>query len=378
MKFNPAQEAAIALAKNSTFSIINGGAGTGKTTIIKEIYNHYAPDCYLATPTGKSAARLREASSLPASTVHALMGFDGTALNRKLSGTLIIDEASMVDSWLMSEIIANLTGRLVLVGDEAQLPPVGKGQPFHDLVKLRPEKVVTLDVCYRAKEAVFAAALDIRAGRQPVSSQVQGEERWDVSKATSETAVANLARAFKEGKYDPEQDIILCCKNDLAGKVNDALLAARSNRENVGNSKWAVGDRIICTKNFSAADTWNGTTGTITAVEPDGVWVRGDIPFMAGAGLESEIRWDREILNECQHAYGLTVHKSQGSQYRWVVFIVAPGDDYMISQSLVYTAVTRAQKRATVIGDTRTFRSAVARKVNKNTVLQRLAARAAQ
>lgn len=378
MQLNEQQEQAISAAIRLPFAIISGGAGTGKTTIIKEIVEKRAGSatCELCCPTGKAAARLREASGLEARTIHSLLGYNGKYFRTKdLQGLhLIIDEASMLDSFIMAEIIKRKPKALTLVGDDAQLPPVGAGQPFHDLIALRPDITVQLTHCYRSSEAIYQAGSAIRNGDNPRSDKSRNEIFQFCNTGDVADTATHLQGLIKANEIDVERDIILCCKNDAVASFNAAIVATVNPHEE--DERWKIGDRIICTKNFAPLDIWNGTTGTITAIDCDGnAWVRGDIPFYS-AELDEYVEqtiWNKAVLSECLLAYALTVHKSQGSQYRKVFFACFGGDTFTINRALVYTAVTRAKSECYVLGHVSTFKHAVSKKVIKQTVLQEIA-----
>jgi len=386
---NPEQVSAVEKSLNGKMSIITGGAGTGKTTIIKEIAKRL--ECfYLCAPTGKAAARLREASGLDSSTIHKMLGYNGvTFMVKSLAGNnIIIDEASMIDSQLMAEIIKRHPAKLILVGDAAQLPPVGVGSPFHDLVKIRPDIVSDLKYCYRNKEAIFHAANQIRNGVMPQKSEKSDAELWEMRQTgTPENTQKILCDWILSGAFDFEKDIIICPKNGEKAKngenelipgtvhgLNKAIMDIVN--PHTEGEKWRVNDRIMCLKNFADSDVWNGTTGTIAAIDSDGcAWVKTDVPVMdslTGCYID-RVKFTKEILSNCQHAYALTVHKAQGSQYRNVIFCCFARDSYMmLNRSLVYTAVTRAQKACIVVGDTRSFYSAINVQGERRTVLKEL------
>jgi len=386
---NPEQVSAVEKSLNGKMSIITGVAGTGKTTIIKEIAKRL--ECFiLCAPTGKAAARLREASGLDSSTIHKMLGYNGvTFMVKSLAGNnIIIDEASMIDSQLMAEIIKRNPSKLILVGDAAQLPPVGVGSPFHDLVKIRPDIVSDLKYCYRNKEAIFHAANQIRNGVMPQKSEKSDAELWEMRQTgTPENTQKILCDWIASGAFDFEKDIIICPKNGEKAKngenelipgtvhgLNKAIMDIVN--PHTEGEKWRVNDRIMCLKNFADSDVWNGTTGTIAAIDSDGcAWVKTDVPVMDSlTGCYTErAKFTKEILSNCQHAYALTVHKAQGSQYRNVIFCCFARDSYMmLNRSLVYTAVTRAQKACIVVGDTRSFYSAINVQGERRTVLKEL------
>jgi len=401
MEFDQSQRDAIEHATRDgepglRLAVITGGAGTGKTTIIKEIALQKI-NTELAAFAGKAAARLREATGIEASTIHRLLKFQGDRFARgSLSGQIvIIDEASMVSADLMAEIIKREPNKLILVGDPAQLPPVGKGQPFHDIITLYPHTVKTLRTCYRNTEAVYQAAQRIRAGAMPEPHAKTAAEQFDVIPTGKPTETQQTLLRWiiesqgTEGAFDFEQDIILCPKN--GDSDNDPCTVKGLNKEirEIVNpdapkdEKISVGDRVINTKNQPDLDVWNGTTGTVHEINQDGdIWVKLDVPAIDKKESESRcetvytdhVLFDSDTKSHLQLAYALTVHKSQGSQYRRVIFIALERDAFMMmDRSLIYTAVTRAKKHGIVIGQPSALRTGIGRVSEKNTVLQELA-----
>lgn len=377
------QLAAVANAISHSLSVINGCAGAGKTTIIRTIVHNLPPNSVeLCAFAGKAAARLREATGHAAYTIHKMLGYmgEGVGFSRKsLEGkTVILDEASMVGSDLLCQILRRRPERLVLVGDEAQLPPVGPAQPFHDIIAAFPALVSTLSVCYRNREAVFSAALAVRNAQLPPLSAASDNERFETLAIRAADKVhAEILRLADNGEYDPAQDLVLCCRN--GENTDDPCSVAALNRDlkqifnpNAdGTGKIARRDRIICTKNNAALDVWNGTTGTCAAFDTDGaMWVNLDAPLHNG---RNEVLVPKDKVRDWQLAYALTVHKSQGSQYRHVVFACISRDlPVVLSRPMVYTAITRARKQCTVIGDRSVLARAIAIPAHKHTVFQQL------
>lgn len=375
------QMAAVQFALDNSFCIINGGAGCGKTTLIKAICDSLKGDVDLCAFAGKAAARLKEATGHDAGTIHRLLKYMGDGMGftlKTLVGrTVVLDEASMVASDLMGEIIKRNPKRLILVGDEAQLPPVGSGQPFHDIIKLCPEKVQTLNVCYRNREAIFSAALNIRNGEIPPMDAKTDAETWRVQSIRDPREAHNeILRAVRADEIDFDSDIILCCRNgDGDGETECSVIALNRDIKDIvnpnedGSYKVAPGDRVINTKNHAELDVWNGTTGKCDKLDSDGaMWVRLDYKNSAG---EDYVLIPKKEAREWQLAYALTVHKSQGSQYRKVYFIVSRRDQMnLLSRPMVYTAVTRAKKVCTVVGDVQAFHNSIRTVVRKLTVMQ--------
>ena len=377
---------AVQYALDHSFSIINGGAGCGKTTLVKAICDSLKTSVELCAFAGKAAARLKEATCHDAGTIHRMLGYMGETLGftrKTLAGcTVILDEASMVSSDLMAEIVKRNPYRLILVGDEAQLPPVGSGQPFHDIISLKPEVVKTLKTCYRNTEAIFASAINIRHGITPPPEAKSERELWRVHniKDLRDTHSAVL-KIVKAGEVDFDCDIILCCRNgDKAEDANTACTVLGFNRDikeivnpnEDGSFKIAAGDRIINTKNNAELDVWNGTTGRCREFDCDNaMWVDLDFPRANG---EKTVLIPKGEVKDWQLAYALTVHKSQGSQYRKVFFVSARRDILtLLSRPMIYTAVTRAKRECHILGDTFAFYKSIGTTQCKRTVIQELA-----
>ena len=370
---------AVQFALDRKFAIINGGAGCGKTTIIKAICDSLKSDIRLCAFAGKAAARLREATMHPASTIHRMLGWmgdgNGFAVKTLRGITVILDEASMVSSDLLAEIVKRNPDRLVLVGDEAQLPPVGSGQPFHDLVHLLPDCVRTLTTCYRSREAVLSSALAIREGNvPPIYTATENEDYKFISKSNAKEAHNIILGYVKDGDVYFDKDAILCCRN---GESVDEPLSVKSLNADIkaivnpGDGKIDAGDRIICTVNSSELDVWNGTTGRCACFDSSrAMWVELDFPNADG---ETSVLIPKDKVKDWQLAYALTVHKSQGSQYRRVLIAIARRDTTtLLSRSMVYTAVTRAKRSCRVIGDAWAFGSAVREVRTKHTAMQEI------
>lgn len=379
MELNDQQQKAVEMAIEKGDCIITGGAGTGKTTIIKKIIEALPKGyAYLAAPTGKAAARMKECTGYFAETIHRLIGLteDGVSFGGKsLAGkAVIIDEASMIDSWLMSRLISENPQRIILIGDEAQLPPVGAGSPFHDLLKLIPESTTKLTHCYRSSSSVHFAAQRIRSGIIPDNSEAGGE-KYEFRQMSAELAQQQIIKMFEAGELDPEQDIILASMygDDNApggiNSLNKAIMAVVNPHQS--GQKWKVGDRVLNCKNFSASDWWNGDMGTIIDVDSAGqaVEVRPDRTRDEGSIYIT----DREMLNQLKHAWALSVHKAQGSQWRKVVFLAPPQHSFMLTRPMIYTAVTRTKKECLVLGDKMTFFNGLQKLCTKHTCLKLIA-----
>ncbi len=388
VKLDDNQLAAVDMAcSRRRLSVITGGAGTGKTTLIREIADRLraeGDDVRLCAFAGKAAARLREATGHYASTIHKLLMYQGDRFAlRDLRGvTVIIDEASMVRSDLLAEIVRRQPARLILVGDQAQLPPVGPGQPFHDILAVMPHLAHNLTTCYRATEAVYRAASMIRIGQLPRGKEHTAQEKWEMRHTGGPREThAYILDMVRRGELDFRQDIILSPRND--DEANGAAAVTPLNNDIVeivnphaDGEKFKPGDRVLNTKNTPELDIWNGTTGTIQSIDASGrMHLRTDFPCRPEG--EDEDTCDVEVpksnLINFKLAYALSVHKSQGSQYRKVVFFVLRRDDFrLLDRSMVYTAITRARQECLILGELGEFADAIRKQTARTTVMQLL------
>ena len=392
MKLDESQKGAIKMALSKSVCVINGGAGTGKTSIISRIVDDIEKSggsVELCSFAGKAAARIREATHHEASTIHSMLAYMGDAgfARRSLSGcSVIVDESSMVPSELLYEIVKRNPSKLVLVGDEAQLPPVGNGQPFKDIIAKRPDLVATLTTCYRNKEAVFAAAYRVRSGEMPEMDSESAEEKFHIRTQRSESDTHKFVLdAVRNGEVDFSKDIILCCRNGSGDSQPCSVKAMNSDIKAIVNpseSRMAVNDRVICGKNHPELDVWNGTTGYVQAIDEDGsMYVKLDFPAIdvsASVGgntvYRDSVLIEKKNMKDWSLAYALTTHKSQGSQYRKVFFVCLNHDVSagLLDRSMVYTAITRARSECVVAGEFTALRRAVGIVPAKRTVLQQL------
>ena len=378
LTLDPSQLRAVDLVRQGRDLLITGGAGTGKTTVIATIITALRRECELLAPTGKAAARLREVTGFPASTIHSWLRFDGESYNRagRAKLPLIVDEASMIDSELLARLQSFGPPQIILVGDAAQLPPVGRGQPFHDLLVLRPDMAITLTVNHRQGAAIHEAATLIRQGQLPPAKLVGGGETWAAQETGGGADTEKVLRAWLDAKHlDFSKDIILTGNNGETEEDYGSVLTLNKLIASIVNPRgpdeaWRVGDRVMNTKNANEDDWYNGDSGTVTGIDTSGnLWVSVDRPREQGA----EILLTAAHRKHLKLAYAVTIHKSQGSQYRNVVLVMLKRQQELLSRALVYTAVTRARKQVIVVGQMAALANALSNQEHKATVLQRLA-----
>ena len=386
ISYAPLQKQSIELALNNRILVITGGPGTGKTTILKGIlslYDELELETLLAAPTGRAAKRMSELTGREASTIHRLLGAkmaeDGeTVVFSKHEGdplncdALVLDECSMVDITLMSSLLKALKPgcRLVLVGDADQLPSVGPGNVFSDIIRSQTVPTVRLTEIFRQKgdSRIVRNAHMINRGEHPDFEANTGDffrlRRLKGGTAV-ETIVELCARRLPENMKIPSASIQVLSptRKGETGTVNlnKRLQAAlnppsESKKEKLfGEAVFRVGDRVIQTKNnydtiwktkggVSGAGVYNGDIGTIAQIDP--------ITETLTVDFEDKLAtYSFEMLNELEHAWALTVHKSQGSEYRAVVLALSGDGQMLLTRGVLYTAVTRAKELLIMVGD---------------------------
>ena len=386
ISYAPLQKQSIELALNNRILVITGGPGTGKTTILKGIlslYDDLELETLLAAPTGRAAKRMSELTGRDASTIHRLLGAkmaeDGeTVVFSKHEGdplncdALVLDECSMVDITLMSSLLKALKPgcRLVLVGDADQLPSVGPGNVFSDIIRSQTVPTVRLTEIFRQKgdSRIVRNAHMINRGEHPDFEANTGDffrlRRLKGGTAV-ETIVELCARRLPENMKIPSASIQVLSptRKGETGTVNlnKRLQAAlnppsESKKEKLfGEAVFRVGDRVIQTKNnydtiwntkggVSGAGVYNGDIGTIAQIDL--------ITETLTVDFEDKLAtYSFEMLNELEHAWALTVHKSQGSEYRAVVLALSGDVQMLLTRGVLYTAVTRAKELLIMVGD---------------------------
>lgn len=380
MIYDPSQLSAITAACDPArkLSMITGGAGSGKTTVIKAILEKLG-ECELMSPTGKAAARMAEVTGKDAATIHRALCFDGLEWRRSglFNDPVIIDEASMIDSSLMERVLRYKPQKLILVGDDSQLEPVGVGSPFKDLIKLRPDCVSRLKVCHRASGSIHKAGQAIREGRAPLlSDQSDGESFKMVNSGNPEQTTAKLLNWIRQGYYNPCQDMILSPRYGTAENDGgiDSLNTEIKKILNPSESKFAVKDRIIITKNHAGigeSGIWNGDLGFITDINTE-----GELEIALDRDKENLVWIEKKIMGDVKLAYALSVHKAQGSEAQNVFIMCLSNHFFQLTRSLIYTAVTRAKKACVVMGELKAFYAGINRINEKKTVLQWLGKKA--
>ena len=386
IEYSPQQELALEEAATSGLLLITGGPGTGKTTILNGIlslYNQMGLHCLLCAPTGRAAKRLTEVTGCEASTIHRLLGAGIDPHTGKLffardeedplkADAIIVDEMSMVDVQLLGSLLQAVPGkaRLILVGDPDQLPPVGPGFPFSDMLRSNRLPTVRLTEIFRqAQESLIVMnAHRVNRGENPDLKNVKSDFFFLPSRSEESVAqtIAGLCTTrLPQNMGIPADQIQVLCptKKGPAGTVAlNKLLQASLNpptptkqERAFGETVFREGDRVMQIRNNYDL-LWKKSDGSAVGA---GVF-NGDVGIVLKVDVQMEILTvlfdDREAdydftqLNELELAYAMTVHKSQGSEYRAVVLSAWNASAYLLSRSILYAAITRARELLIIVG----------------------------
>ena len=393
--YAPMQRQAVALAAKAGVMLLTGGPGTGKTTTVRGIvalFQKMGLSIVLAAPTGRAAKRMSELTGMEAQTIHRLLGttwnetahqltFQKTEKEPLEAEAVIVDEMSMVDVALFSALLRALRPgtRLVLVGDADQLPSVGAGNVFSDLIRSRKIETVFLREVFRQAErsAIIRNAHRVNLGQSPELSGNQGDFfflcRRDAQRAVS--TVLELCRTrLPDNMHIPAEQIQVltptrkgpCGTVNLNRLLQDALNPKAPGKRELtwGERVFRVGDRIMQTRNdydvmwekddgTVGTGLFNGDVGRIADIDAGGEWLALD--FDGRKALYSV-----EMLSEIDLAYAQTVHKAQGSEYRCVVLAAMPAAPGLMVRGVLYTALTRARELLVIVGDDAAIRSMAA------------------
>ena len=389
------QRQAVALAAREGVLILTGGPGTGKTTTVRGIvalFQKMGLDILLAAPTGRAAKRMSELTGMEAQTVHRMLGMSWNETSHQVTFTksekepleadaVIVDEMSMVDLSLFSALLRALRPgtRLVLVGDADQLPSVGAGNVFSDLIRSgRVETVFLREVFRQAeKSAIIRNAHAVNMGEPPQLTNNQGDFFF-LCRRDAERVVSTVVELCKTrlpdnmGVPSDKIQVLTPTRKGPSGtiRLNQYLQEALNPRApgkmeiQWGDRLFREGDRIMQTRNdynvvwekpdgTIGTGMFNGDVGKIIQIDPSGEWL--------AVNFEDRIAtYGVEMLNEVDLAYAQTVHKAQGSEYRAVVLAAMPAAQSLMVRGVLYTALTRARELLIVVGDDAAIRAMAA------------------
>ncbi len=382
------QREAVKAAILNRVTVLTGGPGTGKTTTLKvllDILDAARHRYQLASPTGRAAKRMSEATGRPARTLHRMLEFSprdgGFTVNEEaplFTDMIIVDEVSMLDLMLFYNLLKAIPPgtHLLLVGDVDQLPSVGAGDVLRDVIASDAAAVIRLNVIFRqeAGSLIIHNAHRINAGEFPDTDN-EGDDFFFFGAGTAAEAadfITDIVKNRAPDKFgcDPIEDIqvIAPMYRGAAGvsALNERLQAMlnppnpKRNERTFGGRIFRVGDKLMQIRNNYDKDVFNGDSGRLAAIDLEeqtlSVLMDGRI-----------VKYDWVELDELVHAYAVSVHRAQGSEYPFVVMPILTQHFIMLQRNLLYTAVTRAERAVILVGS----RKAIAIAVNNDKVARR-------
>lgn len=362
-----------------SFMILTGGPGTGKTTIVKGIINLYKkfyPEEVITccAPTGRAAKRLSELTGINATTIHSLLHWDletNTFLvNDKepiVCDLLIIDEFSMVDAWLFYNLLraSKSITRILIIGDEDQLPSVGAGAVLRDLIEANCFPLVRLHKIFRQSEGsgVISLAHDIRE-----ETYEKVENNGDVAffscrnSEVKDHIMSIILTAFEKGYNDCDIQILSPMYNGIAGidTLNSVLQKminpsdAHRRELKIGYRIFRENDKVLQLKNQPDDNVFNGDIGKIVEI----VYASEELSKQHKIVIDFDgtiVEYSGEQIGNITHAYCISIHKSQGSEYPIVIMPIVKEHSYMLQKRLLYTGITRAKSSLILLGDKEVF-----------------------
>lgn len=407
-KLGESQKKAIIEALSSPLFVLTGGPGTGKTTVLEVIVSVYAelndlsldPTDYsgqpfpiqLAAPTGRAAKRMKETTGLPASTIHRLLGLTATEDEDELPETektlegslLIIDEMSMVDTWLAYQLFKAVPSdmKVILVGDKDQLPSVGPGQVLRDLLESEMLPYMELTDIYRqdGESSIIKLAHEMKKGRLPDDFNDKKIDRNFFSCRTNSVkgVISQLvSKAIEKGYTAQDIQVLAPMYRGPAGinelnKLLQELFNPKADRQKevtFQDSTYRIGDKVLQLINEPERSVFNGDMGVITGIisSKDSELNTEELVIDFDG---NEVNYGRNEWNKITLAYCCSIHKSQGSEYDMVILPIVFGYGRMLKKDIVYTAITRASKTLLLCGEQAAFEKSITQNtVKRNTTL---------
>lgn len=388
INYDKAQKNAIQKAIQSKVFLLTGGPGTGKTTVINGIIKAYANlhqidlqksdlPIILAAPTGRAARRMNELTGLPSATIHRHLGLNGDSEYQALDEFLdcdliIIDEFSMVDTWLANQLFSAIASntQIVIVGDSDQLPSVGPGQVLADLLKINRLPQVSLTKIFRQSEdsTIVTLANQIRQGRLPTDFTAKKADRsyFEAQSTHIPQMIQKIvSSALKSGIDAQEIQILAPMYRGQAGithlnKLMQDLLNPLNNQLEFqfNDLHFRKGDKVLHLINDAQINVFNGDIGYITDLIP-AKYTESKQDEMILDFDGTEINYPRNEWLKITLAYAMSIHKSQGSEFKVVILPVTRQSGRLLQRNLIYTAITRSKSKLVMLGEIAAFDNAI-------------------
>ena len=399
IRYSEDQKAAIVATINSGLTIITGGPGTGKTTVVNAIIRVYSSlfsddSIHICAPTGRAAKRIGELAGHSASTIHRLLGWDletntfAKSASDPVGGDfLIVDEFSMVDCQLFYHLLDATQGfkKILLIGDEQQLPPVSPGDVLRDLLELGKINVVNLTTIHRQSDnsGIIPLCYDVRHGALNEANLAKEDVAFIACRNTeAKDYILNIIQKAVDKGFNQQDIQVLAPKYaGVAGITNlnffirEFFNPANSTKDEVtiGSKSYRIGDKILQLKNQPDDDVYNGDIGILEEIERD-----PDEPnnFKLIINFDGNlVTYGSEKFDNITHAYCISVHKAQGSEYRLVVMPIFREYGNMLRKKLIYTGISRAKESLLLLGELDTLKQGIRRhdmSVRKTSLKERL------
>ena len=384
--YSDKQKEAIKMSLKNRITVITGGPGTGKTTIVKAIIEAYKSINKISdseveekiaslAPTGRAAKRLSESTGLLSSTIHRFLKwnkenneFGINEFNKVFHKLIIIDEASMIDINLFASLLKGLTDdiQIILVGDYNQLPSVGPGQVLKDIIESNVIPIIELDLLYRQDEESYIPILSNEIKNNCVDNFLQPHDDYQFLKCNSDSIKSNLCHIAKQiidkgYNYKNFQimaptylglngiDILNKTLQDVFNPNDGSKKEYKS-----GNITYRENDKVLELVNMPDDNVFNGDIGIIEEIIPATISEskREEIYINFDGNI---IKYLPKDLNKIKHGYAISIHKSQGSEFDVVIIPLCMSYNRMLYRKLIYTGITRAKKKLILIGDPNAF-----------------------
>ena len=368
-KFTEEQIQVLNNITKSNFNVLVGAAGTGKSSLARGILNIYRQAGYMigcAALSAKAAKRIIETTGQNATTIHRLLGaknfteFEYSKDNRLPQEVLFLDEVSMDNIYILNKFLSAVdnNAKVILCGDIKQLPPINAGNPFKDIIDHKEFQINELTIIMRQalKSGIVVDATKIRSGENPINKysykEVHGENEdliymfRDNAEELNSIAIKSYLKAVEQDGIDnvvllvPRKNNCTNCTKRMNAAIQDLILPDEKCFIEYGKNKYKKGAKIIHRVNNAEKGVYNGDIGFITDIINDVTYInyQGNI-----------IEYEKEELKEIDLAYAMTVHLAQGSEYDTSVIVLDTSHFMLLSNQFLYTALTRAKKRALLL-----------------------------